>query len=203
MFVARLLLALAVAAAAGVLVLREANVLPADTPEGLYVTAAWTVALGGVVAAFDSATQSLRSRGLAGLSPKLVKPMLALAQDVSTRTGVSLDHIGVAIWEPKWTRSGRRLICAGAERRGYKPAQSGIRWRVGKGVIGTCVKARKDAVADLEQLDEEFRKLTRREWNGLPRDERLGLRAREMERRSRSGRLDPVVAKDPAVRGSR
>lgn len=162
-----------------------------------------SVAIGGFVAAVDSAIQANRETKLERLRTPAARTITALIYELRDKTQIETEHLGLSLYlvrPRRFPRHRPRLTVLYEDRRGVRRVRSGIKWRVGKGVIGLCVAIRQHVVVDLRELDLLFEQKGDSGWPNLDRALRVGLSAKEM--REVKG-MYAVVAAAPIFRKGR
>lgn len=116
-----------------------------------------------------------------------------------SKHGLSSFDVGVAVWKPGRRRalvSGHRkpVLSDGLyrSRSRHRYTSTGIRWAVGKGVIGRCLETGDVIAEDLKSLWTPYRGCGREEWESLPFVEvRQRLTYEEFERTQGTGSVIP------------
>lgn len=188
-------LAAVLAAAVGAgLALQGAEVWsPSDSVVvSLIVTAA--VLAGGSTAI--SAVSEFRTRRLGARRDFADAILTGALWAVVDATGFDYRSLGLAayriqrVWWAPWRR---RLARIHRVRAHFRPAASGVRWTLGKGVIGACISQQQVVAQDLRTDYEALWPCSEEEWNTVaPPEARLGLTYAEFL--DVRGKYDVVVA---------
>lgn len=197
----RIVLAVLIAVGACILYLAEQ-----DRPHPALVVAAgvavWVVALGGLATAVDSAIQSHRVKRLDEMRAPIAMRVLALRYEIAEITHIDRNALGISVYlvRPHFRWFAPRLRPVYEDRRTVRRVRSGIRWRVGKGVIGLCVQESREVTVDTREVFEEFEADGDSSWMLRSHNDRMGLSSKEMRL---AGTKYSVVFAVPIFRGSR
>ncbi len=176
--IAKTLAAVLAAAAGAVLALNGADVIvaPVELVIGCVVTSAALAALATIGAAWGE----WRRRRLGARRDLVELQLTATLWAIVDQVGGAVDYrdLGLAVygvrrrwWWPFAAQLQRRYRVQASRR----PTASHVRWRPGKGVIGTCVSKGEVVAVDLARMYAALGQPTAEEWAAVPEDVRLGL----------------------------
>ncbi|NHC47445.1 hypothetical protein [Motilibacter aurantiacus] len=173
---ARVGLAVAAAAAVAALALRTAGVWSPEQP--VLVAVVLVSAVLTACSTSAGAVQDWRARRLAAQVERTERALTSTAWAVADATGLDYRDLGIAAYRLERRRGRRppRLRRVHRVRPRHRPGASGIEWRPGVGVIGSCVAMRQVVAADLDAVYRALLPCTREDWDALvPAAVRQGL----------------------------